>query len=96
MDCLRCGACCTGPDIAALDKPLGVRCPHLGPDRLCSIYERRPQICRDHKPDEICLRIQAATLEERARKYLELFGLEAEARRVGESGETSMRRARRL
>ena len=28
-ECSRCGACCVAPDIAALDKPLGVRGPHL-------------------------------------------------------------------
>ena len=36
MECTRCGACCVAPDIAALDKPLGMRCPHLTPENLCS------------------------------------------------------------
>ncbi len=94
MDCTRCGACCVGPDIAALDKPLGVRCKHLGPDLLCAIYERRPKICRDYQPDELCERISAPTVEERASKYLEHFGLVEEAKRVQEAGETSMKQAR--
>ena len=82
MECTRCGACCVAPDIAALGKPLGVRCPHLGPDNLCRSYESRPQICRDYAADELCTRIAAPTLEERVQKYLALFGLEDEARAV--------------
>ena len=39
MECTCCGACCVAPDIAALDKPLGLRCPHLGADNLCTVYE---------------------------------------------------------
>jgi Fe-S-cluster containining protein len=96
MECARCGTCCVAPDIAALDKPVGVRCPHLGNDLLCGIYDSRPQICRDHRPDEICLRARAGTLEERVERYLALFGLEDEARLVAESGTRSMRQARRL
>lgn len=96
MDCLRCGTCCVAPDIAALDKPVGVRCPRLGADLLCSDYGNRPAVCRAHRPDEICLRIRAATLEERAARYLAIFGLAAEARRVREAGLTSMAQARRL
>jgi len=94
MECLRCGACCVGPDIAALDKPLGVRCPHLSDENACRIYDERPRICRDHRPDEVCRAVQAATLEERAARYLALFGLVEEARRVREQGLTSMARAR--
>ena len=96
MECLRCGACCVGPDIAALDKPLGVRCRHLTAENRCGIYQERPRVCRAHRPDAICLSIQAPTLEERARRYLELFGLSDEAQRVRERRETSMRRARRV
>ncbi|MBX5482375.1 MAG: YkgJ family cysteine cluster protein [Myxococcaceae bacterium] len=96
MECTRCGACCVAPDIAALNKPVGLRCPHLTDDNLCAIYERRPQICRDYAPDEVCRMIEAPTLEERVRKYLALFGLEAEAQTVREHGCRSMRAARRL
>lgn len=96
MDCLRCGTCCVVPDIAALDKPLGVRCPHLGAGLLCDIYARRPAVCRAHRPDEICQKIAAPTLEERRAKYLALFGLAAEAERVARLGLTSMKRARAL
>lgn len=94
MECSRCGACCVAPDIAALDKPLGLRCPHLLPDNLCAVYESRPQICRDYAADEVCRRIEAPTLEERVQKYLALFGLTAEAEAVRQSGCASMRRAR--
>lgn len=96
MACTLCGACCVAPDIAALDKPVGMRCPHLTEENLCAVYERRPQICRDYEPDEVCRMIEAPTLEERVGKYLALFGLEEEAGRIAESGCRSMRAARRL
>ena len=94
MDCLRCGTCCVAPDIAALDKPLGVPCPHLTAEHRCGIYERRPAVCRAHRPDEICRAVQAPTLAERSARYLALFGLAAEARQVAEAGLTSMKAAR--
>lgn len=74
-ECTKCGACCVAPDIAALGKPLGVRCPHLGPDNLCTQYEHRPEVCRSYQPDELCERIAAPTLEERVAKYLAIFDL---------------------
>ncbi len=93
--CTQCGACCVAPDIAALDKPLGLACPHLGPDALCTQYEHRPQVCRDYQPDEVCERIAAPTLQERVDKYLALFGLTAEADAVKRARLLSMRAARR-
>lgn len=88
-ECTRCGACCVAPDIAALDKPLGLRCPHLGPDSLCLAYDARPAVCRSYSPDELCERIAAPTLEERVQRYLAFFQLEDEAARVRASGVTS-------
>ncbi len=96
VECTRCGACCVAPDIAALDKPLGLRCPHLKEDNLCDVYEDRPAICRDYQADELCTLIEAPTLEERVEKYLGLFGLQSEARASREQGCASMRMARRL
>ena len=95
MECTRCGACCVAPDIAALDKPLGVRCPHLTADNLCSVYDRRPDVCRSYQADEVCRLIEAPTLEERVGKYLALFELTDEAHTVRELGCSSMRKARR-
>ena len=94
IECSMCGACCVAPDIAALDKPLGVRCAHLTADNLCAVYEDRPQICRDYAADALCLEIAAPTLEERAARYLERFGLTEEAKAA--AGNRSMRAARRL
>ncbi|MFL5405279.1 MAG: YkgJ family cysteine cluster protein [Myxococcales bacterium] len=94
MECTRCGACCVAPDIAALDKPLGARCPHLGDDLLCKIYDRRPEVCRSYAADSFCQHIAASTLSERVARYLEAFGLEEEALRS--KGWSSMRGARRL
>jgi len=73
--CTKCGACCVAPDIAALGKPLGVRCPHLGHDNLCTRYEERPPVCRSYRPDELCELVAAPTLEERVAKYLAIFRL---------------------
>lgn len=81
-ECTKCGACCVAPDISALGKAVGVRCPHLTADNLCAIYENRPQICRDHKADEVCDAIEAPTLEERVAKYLALFDLTNEVGRL--------------
>ncbi len=96
MECTRCGACCVAPDIAALDKPLGQRCPHLTADNLCAVYESRPRICRDYAADALCERIAAPTLDERVRNYLAAFGLLEEAARVAREGRRSMRAARGL
>lgn len=92
MECTLCGACCVAPDIAALDKPLGVRCPHLQPDNLCGVYLDRPAICRSYAADALCLQIAAPTLDERVANYLAAFGLQDEARRA--RGATSMRALR--
>ncbi len=78
MECTRCGACCVAPDIAGLGKPVGARCPHLTDDLLCAIYEDRPDVCRQYQADEICRMIEAPNLDERVRKYLDIFGLAAE------------------
>jgi uncharacterized protein len=84
------------PDIAALDKPLGVRCIHLAEDCTCLVYENRPEACRAYAADALCDRIEAPTLEERVTKYLAIFGLEGEARDNLQGNITSMRVARRL
>lgn len=76
MQCLRCGTCCTAPDISTLGKPAGVPCSHLGETGLCTIYDKRPAVCRGYRPDEICRMVAAPTLEERVESYLKLFGLQ--------------------
>jgi uncharacterized protein len=94
-DCTSCGACCVAPDIAALDKPLGLSCPQLGPDCRCTTYEARPAVCRDYQPDALCDVVAAPTLHERVQRYLRHFGLEEEAQAVARSGIVSLRRWRR-
>lgn len=88
-ECTMCGACCVAPDIAALDKPLGLRCPNLGDDSKCLAYETRPAVCRSYSADELCDLIAAPTIEERVTKYLGYFGLNEEAARVKATGLTS-------
>jgi len=75
MECLKCGTCCTAPDITTLGKPLGVRCRHLDDYGLCVIYEERPDVCRGYLADGICLEVAAPSLAERVEKYLRLFEL---------------------
>lgn len=94
MECSRCGACCVAPDVAALDKPLGVRCPHLTAENLCSVYDRRPEVCRSYEADEVCTMIDAPTLDERVAKYLALFELTEDAAEIRATGCASMRVAR--
>ncbi|TSK07511.1 MAG: YkgJ family cysteine cluster protein [Geobacter sp.] len=76
MECSGCGTCCVAPDISALGKKVGERCPHLAEGELCGIYAERPAVCRGYRPDDICRSVAAPTLEERVTRYLELFGLE--------------------
>lgn len=94
VDCNLCGACCVAPDIAALDKPLGLRCPHLTEGNLCAVYEQRPEVCRSYQADAVCEQIAAGTLEERVSKYLALFELGNEAEQIQRSGCQSMAAAR--
>lgn len=80
-DCTACGACCSAPDIAALQKPLGVPCGHLGADTgqgcLCAIYASRPPVCRSYAPDWVCGEVAPLpTLEARIARFLEIYGLE--------------------
>ncbi|WP_083922395.1 YkgJ family cysteine cluster protein [Deinococcus aquatilis] len=79
-DCTACGACCAAPDIHALGKPLGVPCVNLGPDCLCGIYSTRPAVCRSYAPDWVCGEVAPLpTLAARTRRFLEIYGLVAEA-----------------
>lgn len=73
--CFGCGTCCVAPDIAAVGKGLGTPCPYLRADLRCAVYEDRPQVCRDYSADELCLAIDAPTLDERVAKYRAMFGL---------------------
>lgn len=47
MECLACGWCCHALCPITVE---GEPCPHLAMDEIatCSIYDRRPQQCRDH------------------------------------------------
>jgi uncharacterized protein len=75
ITCSQCGACCVAPDISSLGKAEGAVCPHLQPDNRCDIYDDRPLVCRQYQADEICLEIEAPTLQERIARFQDLFGL---------------------
>jgi len=78
-ECTACGACCAAPDIAALEKPLGVPCVHLGAGCLCVIYSSRPKVCRNYQPDWVCGEVAPIpTLEGRIHRFLEIYGLQDE------------------
>lgn len=82
LACFRCGTCCIAPDISTLGKPVGTPCPHLQPDNLCGIYAHRPPVCREYRPDEICLRLQALPEAERVDYFLGVYDLKP----AGDSG----------
>ena len=78
-ECSACGACCAAPDIAALQKPLGVPCLHLDTGCLCRIYATRPAVCRNYQPDWVCGEVAPLpTLEQRTQRFLEIYGLDGE------------------
>ena len=55
MICLHCGDCCTRFSIAEINKPQGVRCQYLTEENLCSIYDKRPDVCYKHDyPFRVC------------------------------------------
>lgn len=45
MSCGNCTLCCKVLAVPELEKPADVPCKHIG--KGCSIYEDRPQSCRD-------------------------------------------------
>lgn len=44
--CGECDVCCTAMNVAALSKPVGVRCVHMS-QTGCGIYQNRPSACRE-------------------------------------------------
>ncbi|PNG24516.1 YkgJ family cysteine cluster protein [Methylocella silvestris] len=47
--CGACGFCCKVLEIAELEKPAGPWCPHCVETAGCSIYQSRPDVCRDYE-----------------------------------------------
>lgn len=45
--CGTCTLCCRLPEIDHFDKPADAWCKHCVAEQGCSIYNRRPQVCRD-------------------------------------------------
>lgn len=52
----KCGACCIGLSISSAlpgmagGKSAGCRCVNLNDDLKCTVYERRPAVCREFSP----------------------------------------------
>ena len=76
ITCFRCGTCCIAPDISTLTKPVGVPCRHLTADHHCGIYPRRPAVCREYRPDDICLALQELPPDKRVHYFLALYDLQ--------------------
>ena len=49
MTCGTCALCCKIKGIGELGKPAGRWCPHCNKAQGCTIYESRPQSCRDYE-----------------------------------------------
>lgn len=58
--CSQCGACCIALSISSAlpgmekGKPAGIPCVNLTEDHLCAEYSRRPAVCREFSPTELC------------------------------------------
>ncbi|MHB0939205.1 MAG: YkgJ family cysteine cluster protein [Armatimonadota bacterium] len=80
LRCFRCGTCCIAPDISTLSKPVGVPCRHLTAEHRCGIYPDRPPVCRNYRPDEICVALQRIPAAERVPYFLQIYGLESDTK----------------
>lgn len=51
-----------------------VPCVHLSPERVCTIYEERPAVCRNYLPDSVCDEMASIPTEsERIQHYAMAF-----------------------
>lgn len=46
-NCGECTLCCKLLAVKEFKKPIGIMCEHCSPDHGCTIYEDRPQRCRN-------------------------------------------------
>lgn len=70
-----CGACCVAYDISTLKKPAGAPCKFLCKDGKCGNYESRPKVCRDFRPDEICVLISTLDFEDKVKVIQKIYGI---------------------
>lgn len=73
VDCFICGLCCTALSISSLNKDTGVPCKYLLSDNKCSIYEERPQVCRDFKADSFCVLLKTLSRKEQIEVIKDIF-----------------------
>lgn len=67
--CGKCNACCRYYDVAALKKPAGQLCQHWKKSGGCTIYETRPDVCRNF----YCVWLQNASLDDNWRPDISGF-----------------------
>ena len=62
-ECGSCTMCCKVLDIEELEKPAGPLCGHCSASKGCSIYKKRPQVCRDFECEWLTERSLARPLK---------------------------------
>jgi len=75
VECFACGACCVAFSISTLDKESGKACNYLSENGLCGIYSKRPRVCREFVPDEVCVLIQGLSFEEKVKILKKIYGM---------------------
>jgi Fe-S-cluster containining protein len=74
ISCFACGACCVAFSISTLNKPSGEKCKNLTGEGLCGIYEKRPKVCSDFAPDEICVLISSLPFDQKVNVLQKIYG----------------------
>jgi Fe-S-cluster containining protein len=75
INCFQCGVCCTVFEISSLNKPECEVCKYLTDDNLCSIYDKRPDVCKNFMPDEICVLISTLPKDEKLYVVKKIYGI---------------------
>jgi Fe-S-cluster containining protein len=76
IDCQQCGVCCTVFDIAALKKKELTPCKYLDENNRCTIYENRPDVCKNYMPDEICMLISTLDKSDKIKVVQKIYGID--------------------
>ena len=76
IDCKQCGVCCTVFDISSLNKKAMHPCQYLDEENRCKIYEKRPLVCKNYMPDEICILISTLSKEDKIKVVSKIYGIE--------------------
>ncbi|TYB34178.1 MAG: YkgJ family cysteine cluster protein [Flexistipes sinusarabici] len=75
IECFACGACCVAFSISTFEKESGKACAYLSENGLCGIYSKRPDVCREFVPDEVCVLIQGLPFGEKVEILKKIYGM---------------------